>query len=73
MNLTYLVVIERGDSSFGASCPDLPGVIAVGESYEEALTLIREAVAFHVAGLVMEGMAVPEPRTMAAHVETSVA
>ena len=40
----YMVVVERGDTSWGAHAPDLPGCIAVGETREEVLRLIREAI-----------------------------
>ena len=37
--MQFLVLIERGaDGGYGASVPDLPGVMALGESPEEALT-----------------------------------
>ena len=49
--MTYAVLIEKGDTSYGASAPDLPGCIAVGETLEEVQRLIREAVAFHIEGL----------------------
>ena len=59
--MQYLVVIERGPTSFGAYVPDLPGCVAVGESLPEVETLIREAIEFHVEGLRGEGQPVPEP------------
>lgn len=59
--MEYLVVIERGPSSFGAYVPDLPGCVAVGESQEEVETLIRDAIALHIEGLREEGQPVPEP------------
>ena len=59
--MEYLVVIERGPSSFGAYVPDLPGCVAVGETQEEVETLIREAIALHIEGLREEGQPVPEP------------
>ena len=34
--MEYVVVFERGESSYGAYVPDLPGCIAVGETKEEA-------------------------------------
>jgi predicted RNase H-like HicB family nuclease len=49
--MKYAVLIEKGDTSYGASVPDLPGCIAVGETLEEVQRLIREAVAFHIEGL----------------------
>ena len=61
--MSYLVVIERGETSFGAYVPDLPGCAAVGETEEEALRLIREAIAFHIEGLKEAGLPVPESRS----------
>ena len=59
--MEYLVVIERGPSSFGAYVPDLPACVAVGETREDVETLIREAIEFHIEGLREEGQPLPEP------------
>jgi predicted RNase H-like HicB family nuclease len=59
--MQYLVVIERGSSSYGAYVPDLPGCVAVGESQAEVEALICEAIEIHIAGLREHGEAVPEP------------
>lgn len=34
-SMRYAVIIEKGDTSYGASVPDLPGCIAVGETLDE--------------------------------------
>jgi predicted RNase H-like HicB family nuclease len=44
----YLVVIEREGDSWGAYCPDLPGVGVVGDSRAEVEELIREAISLHL-------------------------
>jgi predicted RNase H-like HicB family nuclease len=59
--MDYVVIIEKGENSFGAYVPDLPGCVAVGESREEVMTLIREAIEFHVGGLREDGRPVPVP------------
>lgn len=59
--MDYVVIIEKGDNSFGAYVPDLPGCVAVGDSREEVMTLIREAIEFHVGGLREDGRPVPPP------------
>jgi predicted RNase H-like HicB family nuclease len=69
--MKYAVLIEKGDTSYGASVPDLPGCIAVGETLEEVQRLIREAIAFHLEGLRAEGLPVPEPTTLAEYVEAT--
>ena len=62
--MEYLVVIERGATSFGAYVPDLPGCVAVGESRQEVESLIREAIELHIEGLREEGQPVPEPSSI---------
>lgn len=44
----YTVIYGKGESTWGACVPDLPCVIAAGDSREEAESLIRESVEFHI-------------------------
>jgi predicted RNase H-like HicB family nuclease len=69
----YMVVLEKGPSGYGAHVPDLPGCIAAGESREEVLTLIREAIEFHIEGLRKAGEPVPPPSSMGEFVEVGTA
>jgi predicted RNase H-like HicB family nuclease len=57
----YLVVIEKGKTSYGAYVPDLPGCVAVGESRREVLKLIREGIELHIEAMRDAGEAVPPP------------
>lgn len=57
--MRYMVVVERGENSWGAHVPDLPGCVAVAESRDEVLRLVREAIDFHIEGLKAEGLPVP--------------
>ena len=59
--MEYLVVVEKGKSSYGAYVPDLPGCVAAGESRREVLKLIRDAVKLHIEALRESGQRVPEP------------
>jgi predicted RNase H-like HicB family nuclease len=60
-NVRYAVIIEEGENSFGAYVPDLPGCVAVGQTREEVLKLIEEAIEFHLEGLREDGRPIPEP------------
>lgn len=71
--MQYLVVIEKGPSSYGAYAPDLPGCIAAAESESEVRQLIREAIEFHIAGLRQDGLPVPPPSSSSALVEVGAA
>jgi predicted RNase H-like HicB family nuclease len=67
--MRYMVVIEKGPSSFGAYVPDLPGCIAAAETREEVLELIQEAIEFHLEGLKEEGASLPQPHSSSEFVE----
>lgn len=69
----YLVVVEEGPNSVGAYAPDLPGCSVVGETREEALDLIREAIPFHLEGLREEGKSIPRPSSSVELVEVEAA
>ena len=69
--MRYMVVIERGETSWGAHVPDLPGCVAVGETRAEVLRLIHEAIAFHIDGLKHDGLPVPAPSSEGETVEVA--
>jgi len=45
----YLIVLEKSDTGFSAYCPDVAGCIATGEALEATTTLMRSALALHLA------------------------
>jgi predicted RNase H-like HicB family nuclease len=61
----YLVIFENDGDSWGAYCPDLPGVGVVGDSRDEVDGLIREAIRLHLEGLRDAGEPVPPPAAVA--------
>ena len=67
--MRYTIVIEQGDTSFGAYVPDLPGCVAAGKTREEAVKLIHEAIEEHLQVLREEGMPVPPPRSTVEYAE----
>jgi predicted RNase H-like HicB family nuclease len=71
--MRYLVVVEEGPSSFGAYVPDLPGCVAAGDTREEALALIREAIEFHIDGLKEAGQPIPRPSSTAEVIDVHAA
>ena len=52
--MKYTVLIEEGPTNFGAYIPDLPGCVAVADSREEVIALIKEGIAYHLE-LMREG------------------
>jgi len=57
----YLVVVERGETSYGAYVPDLPGCVAVAKTRRELMKLIREGIKLHIEALHEAGDVVPPP------------
>jgi predicted RNase H-like HicB family nuclease len=57
----YVVVIEQDGDSWGASVPDLPGCVAVGDSRDEVELLIAEAILLHIQSLRDDGETIPAP------------
>ncbi|MDE0690180.1 MAG: type II toxin-antitoxin system HicB family antitoxin [Candidatus Poribacteria bacterium] len=62
--MEYVVIFEKGENSYGASVPDLPGCIAVAETMAEVRELIAEAIEFHIQGLREDGEIVPQPSSI---------
>lgn len=61
----YLVIYEHGPTSWGAYCPDLPGLGVAAGSREEAEELIREGIELHIESLRGHGEPVPPPASAA--------
>ena len=61
----YTIIIEKGGGNYSAYCPDLPGVVAAGETEEDTVELMKEAIEFHLEGLKEENLPIPEPTVTA--------
>ncbi len=69
--MRYMVVIEEGETSFGAYVPDLPGCVAVAETETEVKKLIREAIELHLEDLAETGLETPKPVSKGDYIEIS--
>ena len=61
----YLVIFEKTPTGFSCYVPDLPGCIATGRTREEAEKNIFDGIAFHIEGLEMEGVEIPQNQSEA--------
>ena len=71
--MRYMIVIEEGETSFGAYVPDLPGCVAVGETESEVKQLIQEAIEFHLEDLQESGVSIPKPLSKSEYIEVLAA
>ncbi len=53
--MKFSVIIEKGENSYGGYVPDLPGCAVVGETEEETLQLLKEAIEMHIEALKEDG------------------
>ena len=67
--MKYAVVIEKAGDNLSAFVPDLPGCIATGNAVSEVEQMIREAISFHLEGLKVDGMDIPEPSCAVGYVD----
>ena len=62
--MKYRVLIEQDeDGVFVAEVPSLPGCVSQGETREQAVENIKEAIALYLESLAAHGEPVPQPIT----------
>ena len=66
--MRYPVVIHKDPASdYGVTVPDLPGCFSAGETLDEALLEVVEAIECHLEGLLLDGEPVPTPQSVEFH------
>ena len=66
--MKYSVVVHKDvGSDYGVTVPDLPGCFSAGQTFEEALESVKEAIACHLEGILMDGVPIPERASMVSH------
>jgi predicted RNase H-like HicB family nuclease len=63
-NYQFPVVIERDENGYAASCPELQGCYSQGDTYEETLENIKDAIKLNVEDLLAERETVPTMRSV---------
>ena len=64
-----LIVIEKTPNNLSAFSPDLPGCVATGSSQAEVEDRMRDAIRMHLDGMREDGIAIPEPSSVAEYIE----
>jgi len=66
--MKFIVVLHTDDGErFGVTVPDLAGCFSGGDSLDDALESVREAIDLHVESLIEEGAAIPAATSLTAH------
>ncbi len=69
--MKYVVILEPTTTGYSAYSPDVPGCISTGRTKEETERNISDAIEFHLAGLRVEGMELPEPSSEVSFVDVA--
>jgi predicted RNase H-like HicB family nuclease len=67
--MRYAIVIEKTRAGYSAFVPDLPGCTATGDSKSEVEHEMKDAIRFHIDGLIEDGLPVPKATSIAEYVE----
>lgn len=67
--MKYAVVIEKAESNYSAYAPDVPGSIATGDTVEDTIKMMKEALEFHFRGMKKDGDPIPEPSSQCVYIE----
>lgn len=69
--MKFKIVLEKDvDGGFVATVPSLPGCVSQGETEEEALANVTEAISLHMASLAADGQ--PIIKTVSKKIKESV-
>jgi predicted RNase H-like HicB family nuclease len=56
----FPIIVEHDADGYFVSCPALQGCYSQGETYEEALRNINDAIRLHIADILDEKGSIPE-------------
>jgi len=60
----FTVVIERDEEGYFAFCPELQGCYTQGETYEEVLNNIKDAIRLHIEDRLEAGEGIPQSESV---------
>ena len=55
---------DEDGQDYGVTFPDFPGCVSAGININEALQNAREALIFHIEGMLEDGEGIPEPSVL---------
>ena len=72
-NLTLPIIVESDSDGYFVSCPALQGCYSQGDTYEQALDNIKDAIRLHVEDRLANGEEIPELKSISlSTVEVSI-
>ena len=66
--MKYPIAIHKDiDSCYGVTVPDVPGCFSAGETLDEAMNNVQEAISAHLEILAEDGELAPKPSVVDVH------
>lgn len=63
-NYRFSIIVEKDSDGYFASCNELQGCYTQGETYEEVLENIKDAIFLHVEDRLEAGEEIPQPQSV---------
>lgn len=63
-NYRFSVIIEKDEDGYVASCNELQGCYTQGETYEEVIENIKDAIQLHIEDRIEAGEEIPQPQNV---------
>jgi predicted RNase H-like HicB family nuclease len=60
----FSVVVERNNEGYFALCPELQGCYTQGDTYEEVLENIKDAIRLHIEDRIESGEEIPQAESV---------
>jgi len=60
----FSVIIEKDKEGYFAFCPELQGCYTQGDTYEEVLENIKDAIQLHVEDRIEDGEEIPQSESV---------
>ena len=58
--MRHIVIHDAEEGGYWAEVPSLPGCVSEGETLDEVISNIKEAIDLYVEGLIEDGQPVPD-------------
>lgn len=63
-NYRFSVIIEKDEDGYFASCHELQGCYTQGDTYEEVIENIKDAIALHIEDRIEAGEEISQPQAV---------
>ena len=63
-NYHFSIIVERDSDGYFARCNELQGCYTQGDTYEEVIENIKDAISLHVEDRIESGEEIPQPESV---------